>query len=56
MHWFDFVNWGMIKFVHQLVVESIRSMVVSAKFLFASCDDVITCDQQFWVSIHSYMM
>jgi hypothetical protein len=29
MHWFDFTNWGMIKFVHQLVIENTRSMVVS---------------------------
>jgi hypothetical protein len=46
----------MSSFMHELVVKKTKDLVQGTRFIFLSCDEVITMDQQFWVYIHAYVV
>jgi hypothetical protein len=55
MHWSNSIGWEMATYMHEVVVNKTQNLVeCSIHFLF--CDEVITCDQQSWVSIHAYVV
>jgi hypothetical protein len=39
-----------------VVVNKTKSLVEGVRFIFLSCDEVATIDQQSWVSIHVYVI
>jgi hypothetical protein len=46
----------MASWMHELVVNKTKSLVEGVKFISHSYDEVTTCDQQSWVSIHAYVV
>jgi hypothetical protein len=56
MHWSRSIGWEMTTYMHEVVVNKIQNLVQSAQFISFSCDEVTTCDQQSWVSIHAYVV
>ncbi len=56
MHWSRNIGWEMTTYMHEVVVNKIQNLVQSAQFISFSCDEVTTCDQQLWVSIHAYVV
>jgi hypothetical protein len=55
MHSSRSTGWEMTTYMHE-VVNKIQNLVQSAQFISFSCDEVTTCDQQLWVSIHAYVV
>lgn len=55
-HWSNSIGWEMTSYMHELVVKKTRDLVQVARFISFSYDEVTTLDQQFWVSIHAYMI
>jgi hypothetical protein len=47
---------GITSCMHDLVVNKTKTLVEATSFISFSCDEVITLDQQSWVSIHAYFV
>jgi hypothetical protein len=46
----------MAAYMHEVVVNKTQNLVQSFQFISFSYDEVTTCDQQSWVSIHAYVV
>jgi hypothetical protein len=53
LHWSNNIGWGMVTYMHE-VVNKTQNLVQNVQFISFSCDEITTCDQQLWVSIHAY--
>jgi hypothetical protein len=56
MHWSNNIGWEMATYMHEVVVNKTQNLVQSVQFISFSCDEITTCDQQLWVSIHAYVV
>jgi hypothetical protein len=55
-HWFNWMSWKVADFMCKQVFKKIQSVMVVERFIFLSVNDVITIDNQLWISIHVYVM
>ncbi len=55
-HSSDYVGWLMVECIHQKYNKKVKKVIISFKYLALSCDEVITIDNQSWVSIHCYVV
>jgi hypothetical protein len=53
-HQSNFTGWVMVKCVHKKMIIKMKKVVEGLKYLVISYDEVITIDNQRWVSIHYY--
>jgi len=42
--------------MHEVVANKTQNLVQNVQFISLSCDEVTTCDQQLWVSIHAFVV
>jgi hypothetical protein len=55
-HWFNGFGWEMANCMSKQILKQIQTIVVKASFLFLNADEVITIDNQSWISMHAYVM
>jgi hypothetical protein len=55
-HWIDSSSWTMIEFMHHEVMRATRVTMEVVRYVVLSCDDVSIVDNQYWLSIHYYVM
>lgn len=55
-HSSDNVGWLMVECMHKKYNKKLKKIIVSFKYLALSCDEVITIDNQSWVSINCYVV
>jgi hypothetical protein len=46
----------MVKVMHNVVLWATKVDVQKSPFIFVSCDEVTTIDDQSWLSIHVYVI
>jgi hypothetical protein len=56
MDWSSNIGWDMATYMHEVVVNKTQILVHITQFVSLFCDEVTTCDQQSWVSIHAYVV
>jgi hypothetical protein len=49
-HWNDSSGWVMAECLHKQVLNKMRNIVASSRYLVLSCDEVTTIDNQLWIS------
>ncbi len=52
----DYVGWLMVECMHKKYNKKLKKVIVSFKYLALCCDEVITIDNQSWVSINCYVV
>ncbi len=55
-HWYDGFGWEMANYMSKQVLKQIQTIVTQASFLSLSVDEVTIVDDQFWISVHAYVM
>lgn len=55
-HWWDNCSWGMVKSPHTIIMQVIMLMVQNTNHVVLFCDEEILVNNQFWLSIHVYII
>jgi hypothetical protein len=55
-HWSDTTGWTMVEAMHGIVLRAIKVFVQTTYFILVSCDEVMTLDNQSWLSVHVYVV
>jgi hypothetical protein len=55
-HWSNTSGWEMAESLYSVVQNRTKVVVSGTKYLSLSCDEVITVDNQSWISIHAYVL
>jgi hypothetical protein len=55
-HWNDTAEWVMAECTAKQGIKGVKKVIASSKYLALSYDEVITIDNQSWISIHSYVI
>ncbi len=50
------MGWIIDECMHKQVIKRVKEIMASSKYLALFCDEVITIDNQSWISIHSYVV
>jgi hypothetical protein len=46
----------MVEIRHDIVISAITKAISLVKYIAISCDEVISVDNQSWISLHSYVI
>ena len=55
-HWSETSGWEMSEHLHACVLDALKAMVQSAKYISITVDEVTTIDNTTWVGVHIYVM
>lgn len=55
-HWTNTIAWNMVETIHEFAIQAIRPTMQKAHFIFISCDEVTTTDNQSWIYVHVYVV
>ncbi len=55
-NWSDSMGWVMAKCMHKQIINRVKEVIASSKYLALSFNEVTTIDNQSWISIHSYVV
>jgi len=55
-HWWDNSSWGMVKSPHTIIMQATMPMVHNTNYVVLFCDEKILVNNQFWLSIHVYII
>ncbi len=50
------IGWGMATTMHNVILKHTMLVVQQARFISINCDEVAILDNQYWISIHVYML
>jgi hypothetical protein len=48
-HWMDFLGWGIVEFMNELLLESTQNVIVVANFISVSNNEFIAINKTFWI-------
>jgi hypothetical protein len=46
----------MVEIMHAIVISGTTKAILLVKYIAMSCDEVISVDNQSWISLHSYVI
>jgi hypothetical protein len=55
-HWINIIGWSMVEAMHDFVLWFICLVGQKAQFIFVSCDEMTTVDNQSWILTHVYVV
>jgi hypothetical protein len=55
-HWLNSTGWKMVENMHQIIIESTKTIVQKAMYLLINCDEVTTINNQSWCNVHAYVV
>jgi hypothetical protein len=55
-HWWDNSSWGMVKSPHTIMMQATMPIVHNTNYVVLFCDEEILVNNQFWLSIHVYII
>jgi hypothetical protein len=54
--WFGGASWEMEKHIDHEVIKTIEVTIQNAKFVYLTCDELISMDNASWANVHSYIV
>jgi hypothetical protein len=54
--WIDYLSWGIVESMNDLLLQSTCNVVNATNFLFVSAHGVKTIDNASWISLHIYVV
>jgi hypothetical protein len=55
-HWSDSIDWIMVETMHNVVLRTTKIVMQKSPFIYVSCDEVTTINNQSWLSVHVYVI
>jgi hypothetical protein len=55
-HWINYLGWGIIESMNDLLLQSTCNIVNVINFLFVSVDEMTTINNASWIFLHNYVV
>jgi hypothetical protein len=55
-HWTNFVGWGIVESMNDLLLESTQNIVIATNFIHVNVDEVTAINNTYWISLHLYVV